>query len=86
MNLDAEHLLPPQRCPHCGYPTNRASGGMASPAPGDVMICFRCGEANQVAGGSLLVKLDWERLSPQEVAEVRAIQQKLVTFHGHQSG
>lgn len=39
--------IAPGLCPHCGYYFNRAAeakGGDERPSPGDLGLCFSCGE------------------------------------------
>ena len=33
-----------QNCPHCGHPIDMHSSKDAEPKPGDLSICFYCGE------------------------------------------
>lgn len=91
MELDSEHLMPPQRCPSCGTQIDRASGEEERPKEGDLMVCIRCAELHQVGPGRLLVKADKSilaQLAPADRAKIERAQRtirKMRRRHGLES-
>ena len=53
---------------------NRAAGDECRPKLGDVTVCIRCLGVAEVGAGNLLVKLDFAKLSAEELAQVQRLQ------------
>jgi hypothetical protein len=83
----SDHVrLSPSRCPHCGHRLNaasRLSGPVPKPVPGDMTICFGCGEALQFDRRLRLTKItaaEIAALDPDERAELQQTQAAVRSF------
>lgn len=62
------HIMPSQHCPSCGHhmdATTDPSGNAHSPQPGDVSLCFYCGDLSWF-GSNLMLKA----MTPEESIEI----------------
>jgi hypothetical protein len=78
--------LPPKKCPHCGYLVTAASamrGPTPMPKPGDLSVCFGCGEALQFDRRLRLAKItaaELAALGRREAAEFHRVQREVRRF------
>jgi len=78
MELQADHLLPQQRCPYCGHTVNRAGGGEEQPSIGDIAVCIQCGRPSELGPGRLLMPLDLDDLSEDALMMILRAQHAII--------
>lgn len=80
---DVQHVRTPKsRCPHCGYLTDTVStiaGRVPRPCPGDLSVCFGCGEALQFDRRLRLTTITAAELAALHPEE----REKLTATQGH---
>ncbi len=72
--------LEEQVCPHCGHDLDAHSGKNGAPDPGDISICFYCGELIVFSEYLSLIKCSEEYLTQideETLTTVRNIQTKI---------
>jgi len=64
VNMKTTEMNRTNVCPYCGKPSNMSTSvnGDASPSPGDISVCFYCGEI-----GKYNSNLNTEKISPFEM-------------------
>jgi hypothetical protein len=89
---DGSPRTPVSRCPHCGYRMDAVSQiGVERPPrpePGDLTVCFGCGEALQFGPRLAMQKITAAQLAalePDEAAELQRMQVVVRAFLAQQS-
>ncbi len=63
--------VPKSNCPNCGHSLDSCSdvSGIASPSPGDVSVCIRCGEFLEFDDRMLMKSLPASKLLQLQLAD-----------------
>jgi hypothetical protein len=73
-----------QFCPYCGHVVDAHSTDQGTPSPGDLSICFYCGEIMRFSEYLSLLKCNVEELNLDSSAiyEINRIQDLIKKHHG----
>lgn len=75
--------VPESCCPACRRKMDRATavdGSGAMPVPGDVTVCFGCGEALTFGEGLELQLVDWSALDASTTTALLHAQETVLSF------